>query len=117
MNATRLPMIAVVPLALLFACAASAQQRPPQTPPPTQTQPIQPAMPATTPANPDMPMSGNGTRNGSESFSVLAGSKGYVTLREAASDPWLANHFAECDTDHNGRVTRAEYNQCHRQQP
>lgn len=113
MNATRPPMVALVPVALLFACAASAQQRP-QTPPPTQTQP---AMPATAPTPPDMPMSGNGTRNGSESFPVLAGSKGHVTLREAASDPWLANHFAECDTDHNGRVSRAEYNQCHRQQP
>ncbi|HLI17355.1 MAG TPA: hypothetical protein VKV22_03680 [Rhodanobacteraceae bacterium] len=113
MNIRHSSVIAAVPAALLFACAAGAQQRPPQTPP----QPEQPAMPMTTQTNPNMNMSGNGARNGNETFSSLAGPKGYVTRSDAASDPWLANHFAECDTDHNGRITRSEYNHCHRQQP
>lgn len=114
MNIRHSSVIAAVPAALLFACAAGAQQRPPQTPP---TRPEQPTMPMTTQTTPNMNMSGNGARSGNETFSSLAGSKGYLTRSDAASDPWLANHFAECDTDHNGRITRSEYNHCHRQQP
>jgi hypothetical protein len=36
------------------------------------------------------------------------------TLRrdQASSDPWLAAHFSQCDTDHNQQVSQGEYQAC-----
>ncbi|HEX5352844.1 MAG TPA: hypothetical protein VFW60_02070 [Rhodanobacteraceae bacterium] len=45
-------------------------------------------------------------------FDVLAGSKGFISKQDAQRDPWLANHFPQCDSNHDGRVTRQEYDQC-----
>lgn len=120
-----------LPAALLFACAASAQMRP-QTPQPQtnpqqmpQTQPMPqtqtpPAIPTTTQTR----QCANGTNcyndnntNGmrGQSFSTLAGSKGYVTQAEAQHDPWLSSHFDQCDRNQDGKVTRTEYQRCHSQ--
>lgn len=127
-------MMAALPAALLFACAASAQQTPttqpqPQTQPQQvpQTQPMPqtpaPAVPTTTQNiqcgnggncydtnTTDRDTSGKSVR--SQGFSSLAGSKGYVTQSEARKDPWLSDHFPQCDRNHDGKLTRSEYRKC-----
>jgi hypothetical protein len=37
---------------------------------------------------------------------------GYVTQQQASGNPWLSTHFASCDADHNGQVSRAEFATC-----
>lgn len=129
MKRRHLSMIVALPLALAFAGAAGAQQAPqsqPQQQPQPQTQPMQQTIPPTSTetmqcasgtncydnSTTDRDANGNGMRN---RFSSLAGSKGYVTQSEAGGDPWLANHFPQCDANHDGRLTRSEYRTCHRQ--
>ncbi len=113
MKRQHLSMIAALPAALAFACAAGAQQTPPQPPPPQ----MQPAPTTTT----DHDMDRNGMHNGmhdhmrSESFSSLAGRKGYVSQSDAASHQWLASHFSQCDTNRNAELSRSEYNKCRRE--
>lgn len=121
MQRQHLPIFAAVPVALLFACAASAQATPAQ---PHQQMPPPPPAASPQPQNGMPPMQGQGPtqgvpqsmghRSGDQEFSTLAGRKGYVTRSEAASDPWLAHHFAQCDRRHNGKVTRSEYDRCHK---
>lgn len=112
MKRQHLSMIAALPAALAFACAAGAQQTPPQQP---QMQPA----PTTTTDHDDMDR--NGMHNGmhdrmhSESFSSLAGRKGYVSQSDAAGHQWLASHFSQCDTNHNAELSRSEYNKCRRE--
>ena len=37
---------------------------------------------------------------------------GYVTQEQLGYDAWLRTHFARCDADHDGQVTRSEYAAC-----
>lgn len=37
---------------------------------------------------------------------------GYLTLDDARSDPWLSEHFVQCDLDRNDQVSRDEYAMC-----
>jgi hypothetical protein len=39
---------------------------------------------------------------------------GYLTRDASRNDPWLSQHFASCDTNGNGQVTRSEYTSCSR---
>jgi hypothetical protein len=39
---------------------------------------------------------------------------GYLTKNNVRNDPWLSQHFASCDTNGNGQVTRSEYASCSR---
>lgn len=68
------------------------------------------------PASTSAPPAAGGTAGTpGTTFDVLAGSKGYVTHGDAQRDPWLQAHFAQCDSNHDGRVTRQEYARCHAQ--
>lgn len=130
-----LAMMAALPMALLLACAASAQQAPaqpqPQSPPQPmpQTQPMPqapptPAVPTTTQTrqcasgtncydNNATDRDTGGTQNmRGQSFLSLAGSKGYVTQTEARKDAWLSSRFPQCDTNGDGKLTRSEYRKC-----
>ena len=133
MKRQHLSLMAVVPAALLFACAVDAQQTPPQTQQPqTQTQqnaPMRQTVPTTSAQTMQCASGGNcydnnttdrdinATDNGNMSrnhpkFSSLAGSKGYVSESDAAGHRWLAGHFGQCDSNHNDKLSRAEYRHC-----
>ncbi len=47
-------------------------------------------------------------------FAQIAGGKGYITRQEAQRIPWLEIHFAQCDTNKDGRITLQEFNECRR---
>ncbi|MGH8146693.1 MAG: hypothetical protein ACREPY_10200 [Rhodanobacteraceae bacterium] len=49
---------------------------------------------------------------GPGNFNVLAGSKGYISKDDASRGPWIKGHFAECDSNHDNKVTRTEYDAC-----
>lgn len=54
-----------------------------------------------------------GPNNGAPgNFNVLAGSKGYISKDDASRGPWIKGHFAECDSNNDGKVTRTEYDAC-----
>lgn len=53
-----------------------------------------------------------GPVHGNPAFDEIAGNKGYVTQQDAQHDPWLAQHFSQCDANGDGKVTRQEYSQC-----
>jgi hypothetical protein len=130
MKRTTVPVMVVLPAVLLLACAAGAQQTPttqphtpPQQMPQTQPTPQTPAVPTTTQNiqcgnggncydtnTTDRDTSGKNVRG--QDFSLLAGSKGYVTQAEARKDPWLSSHFQQCDRNHDGKLTRTEYRKC-----
>jgi hypothetical protein len=122
----------------LAVCTAYAQQTPPSGSQGTQgsqggqgnmgnpqTTPTYPNRPP--PANPTAgnPMSGTSTggmANGANAAatpfdSIDTSHQGYLTRENAATDSWLASHFAQCDADRDGRVTRAEYTACSRAHP
>lgn len=35
-----------------------------------------------------------------------------LKLEQARNDPWLSQHFAACDANHNDEVTKSEYEKC-----
>ena len=37
---------------------------------------------------------------------------GTLTMDQARNDPWLAQHFAQCDANHDDQVTQSEYATC-----
>lgn len=37
---------------------------------------------------------------------------GYIKMDQARGDAWLAQHFVQCDTNHNEEVTESEYETC-----
>jgi hypothetical protein len=117
MKCKRISLIAAVPMSLALAGFAFGQV-PPNHPPEQTTPPAQRQYPQT---RQNQPMNNRMNRmrnpdNRSGDFSQLAGSKGYVTRSEASNDPWLSQHFSQCDRDNNGKVSRSEYQQCHRSQ-
>ncbi|HEY3520567.1 MAG TPA: hypothetical protein VGK80_05940 [Rhodanobacteraceae bacterium] len=139
MNRTNGKIAAAASLALAI-CVAHAQQTPPggtqDTPQgnmsapqnaPDQNAPYQnqtpPAPPMGHPANPVSGASAATPDNrlndaAATPFDSLDRShQGYLTRGNAATDSWLASHFAQCDADRDGRVTRAEYTACSRAHP
>jgi hypothetical protein len=134
MQRQHLSLMAVVPAALLFTCAAGAQQAPPQTQQPQpQTQQNAPMQQQTVPTTSaqtmqcasggncydnnttDRDVNATGNRNTPRNhpkFSSLAGSKGYVSESDVAGHRWLAGHFSQCDSNHNDKLSRAEYRHC-----
>jgi hypothetical protein len=38
---------------------------------------------------------------------------GSVTAADVRNNAWLSKNFSRCDTDHDGTLTRAEYEACH----
>lgn len=47
-------------------------------------------------------------------FSQIAGTKGYITRKDAERMPWLEIHFSQCDTNKDGHITLQEFNECRR---
>jgi len=46
-------------------------------------------------------------------FSTLdTQNKGTLSKADAKGHPWLSKHFAKCDTDHDGTLSREEYEAC-----
>jgi len=39
--------------------------------------------------------------------------KGSVTAADVRNNTWLSKNFSRCDTDHDGTLSRAEYESCH----
>jgi hypothetical protein len=121
---------ACIGLVALFAASAIAQTPPPASPPPATPNPTNPtAMPQQQPRNtpPHAGTSGQQTMQPTDTRSgdVRSGMSmpfdtldtkhaGYLTKNELKSDGWLAQHFGQCDSDHNLRVTRDEYATCTR---
>jgi hypothetical protein len=68
-------------------------------------------------------VSPNGTANGGAmkqanasrpDFSTLdTKNKGSVTAADIRNNAWLSKNFSKCDTDHDGTLSRAEYEACH----
>lgn len=122
-----LPLVAAAALAFTLAACGShhdeTQQPAPgatsQLPPQPPYTAVQPAPPATA-ARPmgagssGMPVSNDsmGAAGQTPGFDALAGSKGYVTQQDAQRIPWLNQHFAQCDANGDGRITRDEYSRC-----
>jgi hypothetical protein len=117
----------------LFACAAHAQQAPPQTRQPQPRTQQNPPLPQTVPTTSAQTMqctsggncydnnttdrdinatdNDNTPRNNLE-FSSLAGSKRYVSESDTAGHQWRASHFSECDGNYDDKLSRAEYRHC-----
>ena len=52
-----------------------------------------------------------------EDWSMVQGhDKGYVTKQDALPNSWLATNFVNCDADHDGKVSQAEYQKCRTKQ-
>lgn len=46
-------------------------------------------------------------------FGMLDADKaGALKIEQARNDPWLRQHFAACDVNHNDEVTKSEYEKC-----
>lgn len=114
-----------------------AQTTNPQASPPTTTSPPITTPPNTTPPPADT-MGSQGRQAGMQDRTMgtgtmgnrldrgMAGSqgmhtpfdkldtmhRGYVTKDGVGKDRWLAQHFATCDGDHDGHLTRTEYSGC-----
>src|SRR5579863_4713006 len=67
-------------------------------------------------------VSPNGTSNGGmrqadasrPDFSTLdTKNKGSLKAADVKGNAWLSKNFSRCDTDHDGSLTRAEYEACH----
>lgn len=123
MNCNRISWLAAIPTSLVVAGLAFGQVPTPTNQPPTQAPPAQ--MPPSPPPPVHTPPTQLPQPNQAEpvpsmrhvdrpAFRSLAGSKGYVTRNEARQDRWLSNHFSQCDTNHDGRISQSEYQQCHR---
>ncbi|HKE46554.1 MAG TPA: hypothetical protein VKB52_00695 [Rhodanobacteraceae bacterium] len=92
-----------------------AQSNPPANRPPS-TNPSTPPADTQPPANTMQPI---GRQNMQPTtppdFATLDKSGvGYVTQEQVGYDSWLRTHFAACDADHDGQVTRNEYAACTR---
>ncbi|HXS73209.1 MAG TPA: hypothetical protein VN725_04135 [Rhodanobacteraceae bacterium] len=63
-------------------------------------------------------MSGSGMQSATPpSFSTLdTQGNGFLTQQDAAQNSWLGSHWAQCDADHDGKVTRSEFDACSQQQ-
>jgi hypothetical protein len=120
MNRKIISIIAAGGLSLMagaaFAQSSSAQQEPQQTPPPATTQGgMNSGM------NSGMNESGMSNSAGASNAAPLPFSSldtqgnGYLTQQDASQNSWLGTHWAQCDADHDGKVTRTEYDACSQQ--
>jgi hypothetical protein len=112
---------ACIGLAAFFAASAMAQTPPasPNPPPSTPTTTTPAPQPQSTPPHtgtsgqrdPQMP---TGARNATAMpFDTLdTNHAGYLMREQLKSNGWLAQHFTQCDTDSDMRVTRSEYTMC-----
>ncbi|HEX6613141.1 MAG TPA: hypothetical protein VF022_04665 [Rhodanobacteraceae bacterium] len=110
MNKKIISIIAAGGLSLMagaaFAQSSSAQQSPPPSPPPATTSGMSSGM--------NSGMSGSTTP---PPFSTLdTQGNGYLTQQDASQNSWLGMHWSQCDADHDGKVTRSEYDACSQQQ-
>lgn len=110
MNKKIISIIAAGGLSLVagaaFAQSSSAQQSPPPTPPPASTSGMSGGM-----------NSGMSSSTTPPAFSTLdTQGNGYLTQQDASQNSWLGMHWSQCDADHDGKVTRSEYDACSQQQ-
>jgi hypothetical protein len=122
MNKKIISIIAAGGLSLMagaaFAQSSSAQQSTPQNPPPTTSS----GSMSSGSMNGSMNSGSSGMNNGSTGttpppFSTLdTQGNGYLTQQDASQNSWLGMHWAQCDSDHDGKVTRSEYDACSQQQ-
>jgi len=49
--------------------------------------------------------------------SIDRGQKGYHSNDDVSADPFLSKNFANCDSDHDGKMTFPEYAICTRDNP
>ena len=48
-----------------------------------------------------------------EDWTMVKGHEnGYLTMKDAQPNSWLAQNFKSCDKDNDGKVTESEYNAC-----
>jgi hypothetical protein len=102
-----------------YVVAQTASPTNPATTPPSSTPPIETPPPTDRPMSPrsNMPTTGPQSMTQPSStppdFGTLDPTGlGYVTQQQAMSNQWLSSHFAGCDTNHNGQVTRQEFMTC-----
>jgi hypothetical protein len=114
MNKKIISIIAAGGLSLMasaaFAQSSAAQQQ--QPPPAASTSGMSGGM------NNGMSsgMSGQ-SANTPPPFSTLdTRGNGYLTQQDASQNSWLGMHWSQCDADHDGKVTRTEYDACSQQQ-
>ena len=131
MNKKIISIIAAGGLSLMagaaFAQSSAAQQPPPQNPPPTTSQNGMGSGTNDTGTN-----GMNGMNNGNAGMNTGANGasgttpppfssldtqgNGYLTQQDASQNSWLGMHWAQCDADHDGKVTQSEYDACSQQQ-
>ena len=125
-------ILIALPLGLLFATAALAQQQStPQQNPTTQqdqqrTQPMQQQGDRSSRSDSTMQhdqqnptarsAAGNEqARSAHPAFDQLdAQSHGYLTRSDVSRDTWLTSHFSQCDTNSDSQISRSEYQTCRR---
>jgi hypothetical protein len=113
MNKNIISIIAAGGLSLM-ASAAFAQSSSGQQYPPTQNPP-----PASTSGGMNSGTMGNSSTSTTTPppFSTLdTQGNGYLTQQDASQNSWLGMHWSQCDADHDGKVTRSEYDACSQQQ-
>lgn len=118
-HAVRLVLVTAGALALAACGPGSDNDQPPRRESvpagPAQAPPQVPSSAAEPPSdNSVAPVTGasSGTRAPAMTFDAVANGNGYITRAEAKKIPWLERNFAACDTNADGRITRAEYDQC-----
>jgi hypothetical protein len=129
MNKKIISIIAAGGLSLMagaaFAQSSSAQQSTPQNPPPTTSSGSMSSGSMNGSASGSMNSGTSGMNNGANGssgttpppFSTLdTQGNGYLTQQDASQNSWLGMHWAQCDSDHDGKVTRSEYDACSQQQ-
>jgi len=62
-------------------------------------------------ANKVDPMSVQGS-GGMDWKTVSGNDKGYLMMKDAPANSWLAMNFKKCDADSNGKITELEYGKC-----
>jgi hypothetical protein len=80
------------------------------------------ALPQSNPAQTNSGQTGGGYAAGATTaasaativpFAMLDRDKaGAIKMDQARGDPWLSQHFVDCDANHNEEVTQSEYEKC-----
>lgn len=97
--------IVTITFAAMLATGAGAvfATPPAQVPPPTKP-------PAVNPVTPHSPRQRSGCASYFPTFSQMdAKHQGAITKKEAEQVPSLEQHFAQADTNHNGKLSKTEY--------
>lgn len=113
MNRKIIGIITAGGLSLIAGAALAQGTQANQQPPPYTSSTPQSTQNGTNPTT-DNGMN-SGARNGqpAPSFSTLdTQGSGYLTQQDASQNSWLGMHWAQCDADHDGKVTRMEYEAC-----